>query len=124
MLHISDAQFKNVMGTVPAALYDAAVSEETINAIERVVSQNNLKEKTGGISAVVGYVLLGFIPVRLIVQGFLQEAGISQEGALKIAQDIRREILAPVARDLAAIQPQAEQNYAALQATQNQGATQ
>lgn len=112
------------MGTVPAALYDAAVSEETINAIERVVSQNNLKEKTGGISAVVGYVLLGFIPVRLIVQGFLQEAGISQEGALKIAQDIRREILAPVARDLAAIQPQAEQNYAALQATQNQGATQ
>lgn len=113
MLKLSDSQFDIMTSSLPPALYAYAASDQVMVAVEKIANQEGLRQKMASISLIIGYTLLGFLPLRAILQELSSEVGIDPEKALQLAQDIRREILAPVAHDLAALQPQAEQNYAA-----------
>jgi hypothetical protein len=110
----SKDNYKDAFAKAPTALQYASVSMNTAEKIFDIGQKNGTPEKTGFIAATVGYTLCGLLPIRLLIEALRDELGVQDQLAQNIAQDIRREILAPVAHDLAAMQPQAEKNYAAI----------
>lgn len=96
-------------------------SQQVSNLIPEIMRRYRAEELVPSIAALVGYTLIGLFPVRELSSLIAKEISLPPEQILQLAQDIRREILAPVAHDLAAMQPTAEQNYAAAQqVVQNQ----
>ena len=57
------------------------------------------------------YILLGLLPFRLFVDELMDELGIIEEDAIDVVKDVRKYILAPVLKDLAEVQEQAEDMY-------------
>ena len=86
-------------------LEEMMLSGGTSDMIVRISVRHNTATKIVNIAAVVGYVLLGLTPIKEFIPALQEEAGLDAETAKRVAYDIRAEIFAPVARELAAIQP-------------------
>ena len=91
------------------ALQDAMYAEQTQSAIEYIAQTHDISDFE--LSALVGYVLLGLIPVAHLADELEDSCGLYQDEALAVVVDVRRYILAPVAREVASIQEIAKKNY-------------
>lgn len=118
-LLFSKEQYKDAFANTTETLQRVSISTETSKRIADIAERNSAAANVGSIAAAVGYTLAGMLPIRLLIEALKEETGLPEQTVQTITQDIRREILAPVAHDLAAMQPQAEQNYAAIQTAQN-----
>jgi hypothetical protein len=113
MITLTEEQITDAHTKAPQSTREWMASQQVSNLIPEIMRRHRAEEMAPSIAALVGYTLIGLFPVRELPLLLTRETSLPPEQILQIAQDIRREILAPVARDLAALQPQAEQNYAA-----------
>jgi hypothetical protein len=113
MITPPESQYWAAIDALPEPLRAQLISSATATTLEALYTKANIPLNIQeSVSALVGFMLTGFLPVRFFLKEVQEIPQINASVISQIAQDIRREILAPVAHDLAALQPQAEQNYA------------
>jgi hypothetical protein len=87
---------------LPQELKDWIGSEETDDAIYRILRENELLDNKGGIvSALIRNVLFGLLPPAEFVPALEKEAGLDKDLAKKIGQEINRFVFFPVKELLA-----------------------
>jgi len=107
MAQFTDTQYLKAFEDVKPALHDVLFAEKTSNTIAKTVARHNLDAKALEISAATAYVLVGLLPVNQFI-AHLTERGLAADAARNVAYDIRKEIFAPVAKELAAMQGRAK----------------
>ena len=120
MIQITEHKIIEAHAAAPIAIREWMASTQVASQIEQIAQRSGVAELAPSLAAITGYVLIGIIPVRALASSIATEAPLSPEQTSRLAQEIRRQILAPVAHDLAALQPQAEQNYAQPQTQPHQ----
>lgn len=121
-MNFSKEKLDNAINSVPEVLKDALFSAETSDKMEKILNRHNATDQAMDVSAVIGYTLAGLIPVKKFITELKNTAGLDESTAKNIAHDVRSQILAPVAQELAALQEQAEKNYDAAVANSSQQA--
>lgn len=116
MIQITEHKIIEAHAAAPIAIREWMASTRVASQIEQIAQWSGVAELAPSLAAITGYVLIGIVPVRDLANLLAAESSLPPEQTSRLAQEIRRQILAPVAHDLAALQPQAEQNYAQLQA--------
>lgn len=104
MTRPTQQQFQEALAAAPEAIKEAMFADETTDIISNTAARNNAGNRTLEIASVVGYTLVGLLPMRSFVVSLQTEARLDSETARRIAYDIRREIFAPVAHELAEMQ--------------------
>ena len=87
-------------------VFDQLATSGHIEAIanEQEVDRDVLRMYTG-------YILLGLLPSRLLVNELIEELDIIEEDALDVAREVRRRVFYPVLQELADVQERAESFY-------------
>lgn len=111
MSNISLQQFNNAMNKIPSSIADLGFSEETSKNIQNISSRHNADSSSSDIAAVTGYTLVGLVPIKRFIQALQEDARLDEKTAKNVAHDVRAEIFAPVAKELAAMQEQAETEW-------------
>ncbi|MDX1535315.1 MAG: hypothetical protein R3346_00945 [Candidatus Spechtbacterales bacterium] len=104
-------QYYSAYDKSPSTIKDLLFAEETSQNIEKIVSRQNVENKTLEIAADIGYVLVGLIPVKKFPQALQEDAGLNEQTAKNIAHDVRAQIFAGVAQELAGMQSKAEEAF-------------
>jgi len=108
MLNFSEEQYKQALKAVPENVLGVFFAESTASHIKTIVARHDVDDRAFNISAVIGYTLMGLIPIKNFIQALQEDAELDAENAKRIALDIRSQIFAPVAEQLAALQPEDE----------------
>src|SRR3990167_10547159 len=111
MLDIALNNYIQAFDTTPQKIKDVLFADFTSSAIKNITHRHNAQNNMLDISATIGYVLVGLIPVKNIIEVLKLEAQLDQSTARNIAYDIREQIFAPVAQELASIQTQAQNSW-------------
>lgn len=109
MILISQDNLRIVEEHMLPELHAVFYSDATQDALETIAQRHSVDDFE--LSALVGYVLLGILPLIHLTDELQESCNISQEQALMIVVDVRAYVLAPVARELASIQEIAKKNY-------------
>ena len=109
MLNITPENIQIAEKNMLPALQQVFYGEQTQEALEYIAHTHQVSEFE--LSANVGYVLLGLVPVAQLVDELQESCDVSQEHALEIVVDVRKYVLASVAGDLVSIQEIAKKNY-------------
>lgn len=104
-------QYYSAYEKTPDIIKDVMASDETAENIKKISVRHNAEDKGFDIAAVLGYVMVGLIPVKKFIQELQGYSGLDPQTAKNVAHDIRAEIFAQVAEELAALQAEAEKNY-------------
>lgn len=120
MIRLTENRIIEAHTAAPATIREWMASTQVASQIEQIAQRSGVAELAPSLAAIIGYVLIGIAPVRALANLLAAESLMPPEQTSRLAQEVRRQILAPVAHDLAALQPQAEQNYTQLQ-SQPQG---
>ena len=91
------------------ALQEVLYSDQTQEMLDRIAQFHDVSDFE--LSAIIGYVLLGLMPIAQIGSELEESCGLSPEEALSVVVDVRHYVLAPVAQELASIQEIAKKNY-------------
>lgn len=111
MSRYTKSQYNSAYNEAPKPIKDAMFADETANSIKKIAARYNVPDKGFDIAADVGYALVGLVPVKKFPKILEEDAGLDAKTAKNVAHDIRAEIFAPVAQELAAMQEEAEKNY-------------
>ena len=84
-------------------------AEQTQEMLDRIAQFHDVSDFE--LSATVGYVLLGLMPVVRLASELEESCGLLRQEALAVVVDVRHYVLAPVVRELASIQEIAKKNY-------------
>lgn len=108
MYVFNSEQFKAAFNNMSQKLKEVALNENTINTLNNIGDRYKINVGMVDISANVFYVLSGLIPIRDFINSLVENADLDEATAKKIAYEIREKIFAPVAYELAALQPKHE----------------
>ncbi|MEX0869931.1 MAG: hypothetical protein WDZ39_00695 [Candidatus Spechtbacterales bacterium] len=111
MPNFTKEQYVNAYNKSPKDIQEIALSDETANALKNVRARYNISKNMFDVSAIIGYTLVGLVPVKKFIQALQSGAGLDEAIAKSVAQDVRSEIFAPVAQSLAGMQAEAEKNW-------------
>lgn len=112
MLIFSEKQVKQALQDASSSIKDALYSPQTSESLKRIYSRYNVDEETGRkVTADIGLVLVGLVPVKKFISAIQEDTGLDKEKAKNIAHDVREEIFAPVADELAQIQVGAQRKW-------------
>ena len=120
MLDIALNNYIQAFDTTPQKIKDVLFADFTSSAIKNITHRHNAQNNMLDISATIGYVLVGLIPVKNIIEVLKLEAQLDQNTARNIAYDIREQIFAPIAQELASIQAQAQNSWGQINVLQPQ----
>jgi hypothetical protein len=107
MNSIPPEQYKKAFEHAPQEIQEMLLAEDNnlASTIIAIKARHNISDdKHGGIARVLGLMLVGILPIKELISNLQQEAGFDAETAKRVAYDIRREIFAPVAHELAEMQ--------------------
>jgi hypothetical protein len=76
----------------PKDIKDVLFADYTSSAIKNAVHRNNKEDNILDISATVGYILVGLIPVKNIIQVLQEIADLDESTAKNIAYEVREQI--------------------------------
>lgn len=99
----------------PLEIQELATSAETSHKLRVIYARQHINDKAFGISAVIGYTLVGLVPIKNFIQALQEDAELDAETAKRIAYDVRSQIFTPIAEQLAALQPEDKSAAAPLQ---------
>jgi len=107
MLDFTEEQYTQALRVTPAKVQEVLYAESTSTFIKLLVGRHGVEDKAFTISAIIGYVFVGLIPTKEeFIDALQEEAQLDEDTAQKIAYEIRDKIFAPVAQELAAMQPE------------------
>lgn len=90
-------------------LQEVLYAEQTQEMLERIAQFHGVSDFE--LSATVGYVLLGLVPIAQLGAELEESCDLSPQEALAVVVDVRHYVFAPIAQDLASIQEIAKKNY-------------
>ena len=105
MPSFTQEQYIQAYESVPQEVRDIAVSAQTAEKMGLIYARHEVAEQAFDISATIGYTLVGLVPIKNFIQALQEDAGLDAETAKHIAYDVRSQIFAPIAEQLAALQP-------------------
>lgn len=101
MIQIPRRQVEDRLDLLPEKLKDIGFSPATVAALRVITEKEHLSyEKTGIVSELVGYVILGFLHAEDLGKEIRDVLGINQQIADSIAREIEKKIFAPIMNDL------------------------
>jgi len=95
MITLTEEQITDAHTKAPQSTREWMASQQVSNLIPEIMRRHRAEEMAPSIAALVGYTLIGLFPVRELPLLLTRETSLPPEQILQIAQDIRREILAP-----------------------------
>jgi len=123
MLNIPLDNYIAAFDKTPKKIKDVLFADYTSAAIKNITHRHNVQNRMLDISATIGYVLVGLVPIKNIITTLQEEAEIDQKTARNVAYEIREQIFAPIAQELAALQQFAAQEWERMvTSTQNRQA--
>ncbi|MEX2144985.1 MAG: hypothetical protein WD712_01195 [Candidatus Spechtbacterales bacterium] len=112
MLNFAREEYLQAFNEIPEGVNDMLLSENTAEAVENLTQRYNVEaDKIFDVSAIIGYAMVGLVPIKRFIDALQSEAGLDAETARNVAHDVRAEIFAPVAKELADMQEKAEENW-------------
>ena len=115
MFNIPLDKYIQAFDETPKELKDVLFADYTSEAIKNSAHRHNAEDKLLDISATIGYVLVGLIPIKNMIQIIHEEADLDINTAKNIAYEIREQLFGPIAQALATIQPTAYENWQEIQ---------
>lgn len=106
MANFTREQYIHTYKNAPQGVRDIAVSAHTAEKLRLIYARHEVDDKAFNISAVIGYTLVGLIPIKNFIQTLQEDAELDAETAKHIAYDVRSQIFAPIAEQLATLQPE------------------
>lgn len=104
-------QYVEAFDKTPPKLKDALFADYTSAAIKTILSRHNVENVALDVSATIGYMLVGLLPVKKIIKILQEETGLDHKTARDIAYEIREQVFGPVAQELAGLQAEAQLNW-------------
>ncbi|MEX0878054.1 MAG: hypothetical protein WDZ40_04375 [Candidatus Spechtbacterales bacterium] len=117
-MKIEYATYISTKNKAPEKILELIDSGGVGNILGIIYSRYGITNQKISCTQIVGHVLVGLIPIKRFIQALQEDAGLDESTAKNIAHDVRAEIFAPVARELAAMQEQAIKNWQELHASQ------
>ena len=111
MLNLTLEQYTEALDKTLPKLKDVLFADHTSTAIKSILNRHNAEDNSLDVSAIIGYILVGLLPVKKIIEILQEEADLDQKTAHNVAYEIREQIFGPVAQDLANIQSAAQLNW-------------
>jgi len=99
MEKISQDKLWAIYKTLPNNLKDAIFSEDTADAIWNICKLHDV-DKTSGVAKIVGRVLMGLLPPKMLIETLQDELGLNQDIAKKVGMEIEHFILNAVKNEL------------------------
>ncbi|MEX2008187.1 MAG: hypothetical protein WD850_01730 [Candidatus Spechtbacterales bacterium] len=94
----------------PAAIRALLESLDIAPALAGMYERHGITERRTALSVLVADTLVGIVPLKQFVARLTQDGELDAGTARALAMDIRREVFAHVAHDLAPLQTDAEKN--------------
>ncbi|OGZ63049.1 MAG: hypothetical protein A3H51_01010 [Candidatus Spechtbacteria bacterium RIFCSPLOWO2_02_FULL_38_8] len=111
MFNIALNKYIQAFDQTPKELKDVLFADYTSEAIKNSAHRYNAEDKLLDISATIGYILVGLIPVKNMIQVIQEEADLDMNTAKSIAYEIREQLFGPIVEILAKIQESAQKNW-------------
>lgn len=111
MLNFTLEQYTEAFDKTSPKLKDVLFAEKTSTAITTIINRHNAEDNSLDVSAIIGYILVGLLPVKEMIEILQEEADLDQKTARNVAYEIREQIFGPIAQDLANIQGAAQLNW-------------
>ena len=97
MVKISKDEAWKIYETLPKDLKQAIFSEETANSILSACQRNNLADlQTSQVAELVGYSLMGILPLENLTQEIMQTTNATQAQANQVFNEINRLVFFPL----------------------------
>lgn len=119
MPEINLDQYFDAYSKTPQDIKNALFADYTSAAIRNAAQRHDATEKLTDISSIVGYVLVGIIPIKNFIVTLQKEVALDEQTAKSIAYELREQVFAPVAQTLASMQNEAQRNWTQLASSAN-----
>lgn len=104
MPSFTQEQYVNAFNGMPEKVEEVLFADSTAEAIKNITSRHGVTDNAFDISAAIGYVLVGLLPIKNFIKALQEDAGLNAETAKNVAHDIREQIFSSIAQELSEIQ--------------------
>lgn len=106
MPSFTQEQYTNAFNNIPQKIEEVLFADSTAEAIKNITNRHEVTDNAFDISAAIGYVLVGLLPIKNFIKALQEDAGLNAETAKNVAHDIREQIFSSIAQELSEIQKQ------------------
>lgn len=104
MPSFTQEQYTNAFNNIPQKIEEVLFADSTAEAIKNITNRHEVTDNAFDISAAIGYVLVGLLPIKNFIKALQEDAGLNAETAKNVAHDIREQIFSSIAQELSEIQ--------------------
>lgn len=104
MISFNREKFEEAYKKAPEAVREISISAKTMEKLQLIYARHEVEKQAFYISSVIGYALVGLLPIKKFIPALQEDAGLDPEIAKRVAYDVRAQIFSHVAQDLAKLQ--------------------